>query len=273
MSPSISIPRYIHSLAQYGKKGLPCPYCGNIIITKDGSYFACSFCEMHSNDVQLSKQRDDVKGLLVSKNNFISGNAWDDAAGIVDQIMALDQSPQMAYASAIFYEAFSNYCWHNINYCLGGYMEANSVNREKSWMLLSKSKTLLYRNIKICADQIKLGNEVDIIFIKFLSEIKVSKLAEAKNTLDIIMGSDTIPRARDYACMVYYSQINDQKNALKYIDIMSNTDLSSFYYLARLLAKSRLNGAALKILEPLTEKTSMPKARELLFKIKDLEVK
>ncbi len=273
MSLSISIPKYLHSLGQFEKRGVSCPYCGNVIITKDGSYFACPFCEMHSNEVQVSKQRDDLKGLLASKNKLISSNAWDDAAKIVEQILLLDPSPQMIYASAVFYESFSNYCWHDVNYSLGGYMEQNSINREKSWMLTSKSKTLLYRDIKICGDEIKSGKETDITFIKFLAEMKVSKFAQAKDTLDIIMESSTLPRAKDHAGMSYYSQINDQKNAIKYIDLMLTTDLSAFYYLSKLLVKNRRNDDADKILVPFVEKTSMPKAMELLFKIKDVNAK
>ncbi len=270
MSLSIPISKYLRSLAQFEKKGVACPYCGNIIITKDGSYFACPFCEMHSNEVQVSKQRDDIKSLLVSKNKFISSNAWDDAAKAVDQMLLLDPSPQMIFASAIFYESFSNHCWHDVDYSIGGYMEQNSINREKSWVLKSKSRTLLYRDIKICGDEIKTGKETDIAFIKFLAEMKVSKFAQAKDTLGIIMGSSTLSRANDYACMSYYSQINDQKNAIKYIDSISTTDLSAFYYLAKLLVKNRRNADACKILFRFVEKASMPKATELLFKLKSV---
>ena len=266
-----STPKYLRSLSMFNKPGPACPYCGNVIITKDGNYFVCSFCEMHSEEKQAKSLRGDIRALLTSKNNLILSNSWDEAAKLTEQIITLESTPQRLYSTAIFYEMFSNYCWHNIKYDLGGYMEQNSVNREKSWALLARSKSFFYESIKTCAEEIKTGQEVDLAFIKLLAESRVSKLADAKETLGIITKSLVADQVKDYACMVYYTSIKDPKSAMRCVSNVSTAEVSAFYYVAKLLANEKRTKDAKEILQLLIQKTAMPRAAELLFKINDLQ--
>ncbi len=271
MSLSISLPKYLRSLDSFQGKGSTCPYCANEISTKSSGESICNFCEMPSDTSQWKKLRSDIHGFITAKNNLISKNSWAEAAKLVEQAIAIDQSPHMLYSSGIFYEAYSNYEWHSVDYNLKGYMEENSMHRELSWQLLSRSKTLIYHTIKMCHDTLTSEPDYHLAYVKLIAETRMKRMAQARSTLSLI-NSDPNPSTRkDYANMVYYSCINDTKNAILYIDSVSNTQINAFYYLSKLLVNNSMTEDAKAILVKLNNKANIPKARELLIKILESE--
>ncbi len=261
----------IKTINSFQYQNYDCPFCASRIFGRAGSPISCNFCEMHIEKWQIERLRPDIRALLVSKKNLLANNSWDAAAKTVEQIIKLDQSPQMLFAAATFYEAYSNYFWHSVNYNLNGYMEQNSVNREFSWQLLSKSKTLLFEAIKECSAHLKTTRDINLAFVKLLAEAKLSRLFDAKETLKMINSAPDPDPLKDYANMVYLSHLGDSKHAAPYIQRAALTELNAFYYIAMLLAKEKKNDEAKRILLPMLAKTNMPRAMELLFKIEDVE--
>jgi hypothetical protein len=267
----INIKRYLQILNNLNPNIVECGYCGNEIDSYS-EVAMCHFCELYTTNIitHLNEEQQHIKELIDNRNKAFIEQKWQDAFNFAKEI-DISNDPAILYGNALFYWTFSDYLYHNINYGIEGYMEPNSNAREKSLIVISQSKTLIYKTINICNLQLKEGYHKDTAYLKVIAECKMSRFVNAKKTLDLInQKEDNNSPIVQYANMVYYTGIKDKSKALIYIDKLVENQLNAFYYLAKILVLDKKIDDAKRILEIVAKKAYFPRANEMLVNINDI---
>jgi hypothetical protein len=103
--------------------------------------------------------------------------------------------------------------------------------------------------------------------LRFIAYIKLRNLADAKTALKDLLYLGKKDVLSEYAQMVLYVELNDKKSEGALEAMLKNGVLTSFYYLAKYLARNKKSDGAKQILEKLIKRNAMPIALPLLNKI------
>jgi hypothetical protein len=249
---------------------LTCPHCGSDTKFIGGKDAFCNFCERYISAQETNFQKEGGLELpFIEVHSLIKQDEWYDAAKKVEMLLKQSSDPLFLYNSALFYYCFSNRKYHERDYTLHGFMEQNAKNISESLDLTSKWKECLFKAIRRINNEIKNNSPVDqdLLFVKFMSEIKLNRLADSRKTLNVLHGSGAQAIRDNYAFMVY-SVENDEKGAEKSLDgMLSRGEVNAFYYLAKYLAKHRKINDADSILKFINKRANVLMAQELLYRI------
>lgn len=234
---------------------LICEYCG-VETPSIGDFCICSNCEsmVVTNRTLLERKDHVLLDSLDRINRSMADSKYEDAMPFYDKIILERNEPSLMYAAAIAYLKYSNYEIMQIGYAKIGFMEENTIHRDKAAKLASTAKRLLTKSISIVNMEIGKGNRpLNFVYNRFLSQIKMGNHKGAKNSIDILQkaGNDYV---YNYAQMVFESSMERYDTALKIADRFTkreNFSINAFYYIGLSLFKKGKNKEAKRTLEVL----------------------
>ncbi len=236
--------KYLGGIKKTDVLELTCPHCGMPTRSLKGKDAFCNFCEQYINISEAEIVKETGVELPFSEvSNAISAGMFEEAEKKLAALRKGKADPLLMYMSGLSYLCFSDAKYHETNYRLRGFMEQNSANIRKGLDLASTSKECFYKAIKV----IRYGIERDVtvegsmLFIKFMSEIRLKRFVDAERTLALLHGSGVKGELSAYADMVYNVEAQ-RPIAEQVLQIMlPKGEINSFYYLAKHLAqKGRL---------------------------------
>lgn len=249
---------------------LMCEYCGTET-PSIGSMCICSNCEclVTTGRAVLEKKDHLLLDALDRINASVSEDKYDDAVSVYTSLIAEKKLPMLMYAAAIMYMKYSNYEITKIGYMHSGFMEENTLHRDKAAKLVSSAKRLLTKSISISNAEIKGGGSFDMIYGRFLAQIKMGSIKGAKNSMDMLekAGNEYV---YDYARMVFESRMEKYDSVMKSAEaLMSNERFSvnAFYYIGLALFKKRRVKEARQVLQPLEGLLKSSNLDALLFEV------
>lgn len=221
---------------------LMCEYCG-VETSALGNQCMCSNCEslVFSTRSIIEKKDTVLLDTLENINRSADASDYDSVLRMYDQLMAERKEPSLLYAAAIAHLKYSNYEIMKIGYMSTGFMEENTVHRDKAAKLVSSAKKLLAKAISIANSEMAKGNSpVSLVYCKFLAQIKMDSVRGAKQTLGMLekMGNEY---AYNYAQMVFEAHMQRYGNAMKIAEKLTSEksfSLNAFYYIGLGLFKT-----------------------------------
>jgi hypothetical protein len=262
--------KYLNTLARTRLLDLTCPHCGSDTKFIGGKDAFCNFCERYISAPDANFQKASGMELpFLEVHSLIKQDKWYDAAKKVDMLLKNNPDPLFLYNSALFYLCFSNKKYRERDYGLHGFMEQNAKNIRESLDLTSKWKEYFFKAIRRINVEIKSSPPVDqdLLFVKFMSEIKLGRLADSRKTLKMLHGSGAQSLRDHYAFMVYLVETDDKGAEVSLNGMLSRGEVNSFYYLVKYLAKHGKTDDAVKILKFVNSKANALMAQELFYRI------
>ncbi len=245
-----------------------CEYCGNEFNSYNSQASACPFCGIYSEKSSAEFSEDEAFNSAKALNSAIIQGSEYDLEKSASKILSLKNIPQQIYSLAILYKRSSELEHSTKNYDIPGFMEENSEHEEKAIDLFSKAKGLLYDAIFACNRALATAANAEIYYVKFLAEIELENMHDAKGTLELLAKTSPRKEMLDYASMLYAIKMN-QKDTIEHINsVIGNGDITGFYYLAKYLAANGKLEESKHILENLLNKENILVARLLIDKIK-----
>jgi hypothetical protein len=233
----------------------------------------CNFCEAYIQNVQKSHSGSKADQELIDIHVAMASNEWLKAFSILE---AYDPKgdPVKLYGASSIYAILSDYVYNSVDYTLPGFMYSNADNRNdeydknkyNSMHLLSKSKELLFELLFDGGSRIR-KNDEELIFLAFMSEIKLNRFVQASKILKSILAfgrDDIITR---YALMVYLVETKNHAATRALDKILSRQELNSLYYLARYMLDNNEIETAREVLERLLGRSEMPAGVRLFAKV------
>jgi hypothetical protein len=262
--------KYLNTLARTRLLELTCPHCGSDTKFIGGKDAFCNFCERYISAQDANFQKESGLELpFIEVHSLIKQDKWYDAAKKVEMLLKQNSDPLFLYNSALFYLCFSTRKYYERDYSLHGFMEQNAKNIGESLNLTSKWKEYFFKAIRHINNEIKNNSPVDqdLLFVKFISEIKLGRFADSRKTLKMLHGVGSQALRDNYALMVY-SVETDEKGAEASLDrMLSRGEVNAFYYLAEHLAKHRKIDDAGEILKFVSSRANTFMVQELLHRI------
>lgn len=262
--------RYLQDINTVSVLDLTCPHCGATTKSAGGNDAFCNFCEQHIvvPESEIEKEKG-AEIAFMEIHSAVAGNDWQGAVQKAEQLLKGSSDPRIFYLSALLYESFSNLKFHTKDYNRLGFMEENAVNIRESLDLTFKWKEYFFKTIRLVNDEIKKnsGAEESLVFIKFMSEIKLKKFVDAARTLKALGGAGVEDRANDYAKMVYNVEADTKEAEASLRKQLARNEVNAFYYLAKHLAKQKRLDEANALLRKLNERANIFMAQELLNKV------
>ncbi|MCL5100645.1 MAG: hypothetical protein M1122_01680 [Candidatus Marsarchaeota archaeon] len=237
-----------------------CAYCGSYVLSYSEEAF-CHFCEGHVSKTESNN--DQTYQSIISIRNLISTKHTSEAISAADSLSIKQTSPRVLFGLANIYRTLSNHIYFDTNYNLDGFMYKNSDNIYLSLDLISKSKEMFYKHIKLSVETDPIST-----FTLFISNLKLERMIYAKKLLEKLVNVPGL--ISNYATMAYSAENKLKQadtSALKMIDSSTN----SLYYLSKCLINMNKREEAEKILERLTTTIDMPDAFYLLLKLRRLK--
>ena len=260
---------YYDALGKAFQSDLVCQCCGaRPYVLTNSAETICTFCEAYVNEGSGNAAKDSAEMWkeLSGMQACIYVGKWAEGTEHADAIAASDK-PHLLFGAAAFYNAFSDYVYHDVDYTIGGFMYQNSLKRSdqaqknsnNAMALISKSKGLLFRALKHISDTTT-NLDSQLMFTAFMSNIKLGRMPQASKMLTLINNSQCQPAIRSYANMVYTVMLG-QKHVEKYTDACFEMGIAnSVYYLARMLAYERQLDSAIRVAERFNSAIGMPSA-------------
>lgn len=260
--------KYLRQLMELELTAIGCPHCGSQTISAGGKSTFCNFCEQHTDVFSAGDK--DAQAAFAPVVSSMAANSLDEARKNADRLLKNNSAPRQLYLLSQFYLYFSNLKYYQRDYALQGFMEANADNISSSLDLTSRWKECYFKAIKIVEGELTKNMQVEpeLVFIKFMSEMKLQKLVDAANTLVNLERLDKRGLLIEYATMVYNAEKRTQKSEPNLSKMLANKEINSFYYLAKYLAKRKKLEESEKILQKLSESTKIFVAEELLNKVR-----
>lgn len=249
---------------------LMCEYCGTET-PSIGSMCMCSNCEclVTTGRTVLEKKDHLLLDALDRINASVGVDKYDDAISIYTGLIAEKRLPMLMYAAAITYTKYSNYEITKIGYMQPGFMEENTLHRDKAAKLVSSAKRLLTKSISVSNAEIKGGGSFDMIYGRFLAQMKMGSIKGAKNSVDMLekAGNEYV---YDYARMVFESRMEKYDNVMRSAETLMGNErfsVNAFYYIGLALFKKRKIKEARQVLQPLNGLLKSGNLDALLFEV------
>ncbi len=257
---------YLKSLANLKLLLLTCPNCGSDTYTAGKSTAFCNFCEQYIDSTAPTG----AETVFVPVQTAIKDGKWDEAFKQAETLLKGNVDPRQLYLLALFYQDFAIQKYYQKDYMLPGFMESNADNIRRSLDLTSRWKECYFKAIKLVDGDLAKNMQVDsgLIYLKFISEIRLHKMVDASKTLETLHSLDTQGVITAYATLVYDAESDSKNTELDLYKQFSHDEINAFYYLARYLAKRNQLEESEEILEKLNETTKIFLVQDLLQKVK-----
>ncbi|MGI0141718.1 MAG: hypothetical protein ACREBF_03670 [Candidatus Micrarchaeales archaeon] len=246
-----------------------CIYCSHYVPSYNPQAGICPFCEIPTD--KTNEQLKLNKPLFLALNQIsdaLLANKYDDATKAFEALIAIEISPQVLYAKGMLHLFLSDYEYSKRDYATpDGFMEGNAELINSGLGHFSDAKALFYKAISLVDKQ----PEADptLKYVKFLAQIRLKRMLEAKKTLSEITAAGTLIEA--YANMLYHCEVND-RNAQSYIEKVAELGIpNAFYYYSNLLVEDRKLAQAKKVLVKLLNKVDIQPAKKLLIGIERVQ--
>ena len=258
---------------------LICRCCGSkVSALSNVQESVCNFCEAYVSiqDKDVVHGNRNVETNLALMQDSAATGKWMDGVTPANAL-ADTKNPYFLYGASSFYKFFSDFIYYGVDYTLGGFMYSNAEKRSDEMQknkynavaLISKSREFLFRALKIINDT--QNPEESLLFIKFISNLKLKRKAHTKKALAEINAFPDANIMKIYANMTS-SVISKSKFADKYIENCLLYGISnSLYYLALHAAMKNDIGDAIKILDSLALKSNMPLATYTGIRLRDIK--
>jgi hypothetical protein len=265
----MDISRYLKEIDNIQNSDLLCRCCGaKVAVLSNASESICNFCEAfvtydHANVVHGSRE---IEKNLLGMQNAVADGKWEEGVQYADALAATKE-PHFLFGASAFYRYFSDSIYNGIDYSLPGFMYSNSEKRSdesnknkfNAMANISKSKEFLFKAIKIMNGTA--SQDPEIIFLHFMSEIKLKRNVLSKKLLNDIKGSKTPDQIKSYSEMVYGVATGDRQSEKYISDSISKGVANSIYYLSKYLASNKREiEASIILLTEFVKKTNMPMA-------------
>lgn len=263
--------KYLRQLMGLKPAALSCPHCGTKTLSASGRSAFCNFCEQYIEILAAEAQGDKrAEAAFAAVQAPMSAGKWDDALKNADQLLKNNSDPRQLYLLALFYLRLSSIKYHKTDYALRGFMEANADNIRSSLDLTMKWKECFFKAIKIVGDELGKNLQIDaeLVFIKFMSEIKLQRLVDSFKTLRALQTLDKKGNLMSYALIVYNVEARTKEEEESLAKMLAKNEVNAFYYLAKHLAKQKRLEEANKILQKLSETTDIFMVQDLLSKVR-----
>lgn len=261
------------SSAKYKESGLGCRCCGYVPSIVQGEVDAmCGFCEAYVNMSRKDAQalHPEMGTLLDSLHGMIRNGDWEGAVSLAEQLKVGDD-PHLLYGVGIVYRALSDAVYSHVDYRAKGFMEGNAakrnnepnLNKNNAMHLLSRSKEMLYRSIKIMSAK---TDDPELLYLSFLANMKLGMQVKAKEALGRLnsIGNE---RVRLYANTKYAVGYRT-KDSKGYLEALAKgLSPNSAYYVAVDLARRKRFRESKGMLGILLRNAAMPEGAELLMRI------
>jgi len=250
---------------------LTCRYCGTDTRSV-GQMCMCSNCECIVDSSRSAIEKGDH--LLIASLDRINGsmgtNNYADAATANDQLVAQKKDPLMMYAAALAYLKYSNYEITQIGYMTPGFMEGNTVHRDKAAKLASSAKRLLAKSIAVSNAAIKEGNSsFGILYARFLAQVKMGMKKGASDSIAMLEKSGN-SYVHDYSRMVFESSMERYEKVIAAAEKLMTAEsfsVNAFYYAGLALFKTRKLKEAKMVLESLRGMLKSDNLEALIFEV------
>ncbi len=245
-----------------------CYCCGSFILMSNKDAGFCHFCEAY-NLLNDNMPENPIADKFYAIQMLIESNDPLEAEKILDKALKsaeVQQNPAVLFGAASIYRNLADAYYYNLDYNRKGFMEENSSNIYHSLDLTSKYKTLFYKLIRIAEPSLELPSDPNLIYLAFISCLKLKNYQKAKKFLDALSRIAKGPE-------IEYAEIAlevDSKTGIKpekILNMISKGNSNSLYYLAKNNVKLKKFKEAKSLLERLNSRVNMPDSRYLLLKI------
>jgi tetratricopeptide (TPR) repeat protein len=252
---------------------LMCEYCGvETFNSVSAKLCICSNCEsiIVTTKAMLEKKDGSLVDNLTKINRSVGEFKFDDTIALYDKMIAEKKDPSLMYAEAIAYLKYSNYEITQIGYAKPGFMEDNTVHRDRAAKFASTAKKLLTKSISIANAEMAKGNRsLNLVYNRFLAQVKLGGVKGAKESVEILekMGNEYV---YDYAYMVFEARMEKYDNTLKVADKLTKDDnfsVNAFYYIGLALFKKGNMKDAKTVLQSLNWVLKSTNLEALIFEI------
>ncbi|MDE1851408.1 MAG: hypothetical protein KGH69_01820 [Candidatus Micrarchaeota archaeon] len=261
------------SNARYKESGFGCRCCGYMPYIIAGEIDTmCGFCEAYVSMAKLDVKalHPEMDTLLDSLHGLMKNGDWEGAVALAEQIKAGDD-PYLLYGLGVMYRALSDAVYSHVDYSAKGFMEGNaakrnnepSLNKNNSMQLLSRSKEMLYRSLKIMGTK---ADDPELLYLSFLANMKLGMHVGAKAALDRLNGTGN-ERMRLYANTKYSVECKTRDSKGYLAALAKGLSPNSAYYVALDLARMKRFRESKGMLGILLRSAAMPEGRELLRRI------
>ncbi len=259
--------RYLRLLSGYRLVEQRCPHCGASTYSSSGRLTFCNFCEQ---PVNLSQGGQTAESQFAPIMAQVESGDWAAALKSAEQLAKGNNDPMMLYLLGVLYRNASTAKFQSKDYNLMGFMEQNAGNIRESLDLTMKWKEYFFKAIKVIGTELQGNMQVDpeLVFVKFMSEIRLQKLVDAASTLRSIQILDKNGAVSEYALLVYSAEKNTKQADASLGKALENGEINAYYYLAKYLAKHGKLAEAEAILQKLGTISEVSMSQELLYRIK-----
>jgi hypothetical protein len=250
---------------------LMCTCCG-VETSSIGQLCVCSNCEsmVTTNRAAIESRDHALLDSLDSINKSISDSKYDQAIATYEKLIAERKDTSLMYAAAIANLKYSNYEITQIGYAKNGFMEENTLHRDKAAKLVSTAKKLITKSISLTNAEIaKENTSLNLVYNRFLAQIKISNIKGAKDSIAMLqkIGNEYI---YNYANLVFESRMERYDNALKIAQeftTQKSFSVNAFYYIGLILFKKGKIKDAKAVLEALNGLLKSSNLEALLFEV------
>ena len=266
----ISHKKYLRALRNAKFSELRCTHCSAETRSPNGKKGICNFCEQ---TVGAEAPGLRVRGGFEEEFQRMhaesaKGLGRDDFTGL-EKLLETNSNPEAFYVSALFYLFSSDLAYRSRNYALPGFMEENYANIQGSMDLTSKCKECFYAAAAGSAPSGAQSGEA--LYIKFLSEVKLNRLADASTTLGRLAATNGKDPLLDYASMAYGVRARTKDAEARLAKALKTEEPNAFYYLAEHLARNGRLAAASEVLVQLGQKADVRMSAHLLSTIREVQ--
>ncbi|MDE1873557.1 MAG: hypothetical protein KGI04_00340 [Candidatus Micrarchaeota archaeon] len=257
--------KYLRLLVGYRPVSQKCPHCNSSTLSASGHASFCNFCEQYAGEGAAAAQTP-----FAAVRSSIDANDLDSALKGADQMMKGNKDPEQLYLLGVFYLNLSVIRFQGKDYNLMGFMEPNADSIRASLDLTMRWKECFFKVIKIVGDELAANLQVDpsLVFARFMSEIRLGRIVDASVTLGTLRNLDKQGTLSAYALLVYSVEKDTKQAEASLAKSLAASEINSYYYLAKYLAKHGKLSEAEPLLSKLNQMANVSMSRELLYRIR-----
>ncbi|MDE1846237.1 MAG: hypothetical protein KGH53_03085 [Candidatus Micrarchaeota archaeon] len=250
-----------------------CGYCGTQVPSYNPQFGICQLCELYTDkSAKELKKNAQLTDLLDSLQSSIASGNQNDALKSFETLFASTKNAGVLLASAMLHLSIADEEFGKRDYQTpNGYMEENSAHSKAALAHYSSAKALFFKAISVADMEIKTNPDSNLLYIKFLSQLRLGQLRGAKNSLEALNANAKGLPITLYSNLLYSCAMNDKKLVPPFEAVLQLGTLPAFYYYADFLANKNDLGAAKKILIKLLKYAEMSAAKKLLSGIERVQ--
>lgn len=257
--------KYLQLLEKPKTSTVVCSYCGSFMLLGNSKEGFCHFCEACIS-IMEDEINDPYLDKLSSIQLLIDGRDFDSAINHLDDLLKGEPNIYLLFGAANIYKTLSDIKYNDLDYNRKGFMEENSSNIYSSLDLTSKSKEMFYKTIRMVEGQIKTSPDENLLYLSFISYIKLKRLLDAEKVTERMKARKKSP-GMEYVNMVFCIESGKKEGHQYAMELMSKGNPNAIYYLARSYMSDKKLKEARILLERLTSRVRMPDAIFLLHRI------